>query len=365
MTVILNPSPPASQAGTTAAQQAQPLLDGLGRAQIRTVSPTQFAGRNGSWIMELTDGSRIFVKKFNTSATSPQAFARSMNFSTFARNYPQHAPSTPKLLAGDESTGLLLFDYCSGTSLVHLIVQDALPVSFAADSGRLLARLHSGPTDGLEPAGSTLPVQMLRFGVTHTRYLDFTLAELSLYPTLQQDGELLQALEALQDAEETNRKSPIHGDLRWDQFHLNDSQLNLLDWEDFCLGDPARDIGTLAGEWIYRAVLDTVTSRGGADSPPEYFDENSATTMISHRLAAVVPQLQELWHHYRLNSSTDDSQLALRVTARLGWHLVDRSMARAAMVSRLPGIERAAAGIGRRALLDPARYSHALGFGKD
>lgn len=365
MTAITNSPPTATPAGSAAAQHADALLEGLGRAPIRAVSPAQFAGRNGTWIMELTDGSNIFAKMFNSSAASPQAFARSMNFSVFARKNPQHAPSSPGLIAGDEFSGLLLFDYCPGTSLAHLVVQDALPESFASDAGRLLARLHSGPTNGLEPACSTLPVQMLRVGVPQSRYLDFTLAELSLYPALQQDHQLQQALEALRDAEEANRRSPIHGDLRWDQFHVHDEQLNLLDWEDFCLGDPARDLGTLAGEWIYRAVLDSVTSRGGATAPPEQFDENSATERISHRIAAVVPQLRELWHHYRLNSDHDDRQLAMRVTARLGWHLVDRSLARAAMVSRLPGIERAAAGIGRKVLLDPARYSHALGFGED
>ena len=205
---------------------------------------------------------------------------------------------------------------------------------------------------------------MLGIGVPHTRYLEFTIAEMALWAQLQADSVLVKAAGELQQWEHEHQVAPIHGDLRLDQFHWYQNKLRVLDWEEFGLGDPARDLGMLAGEWIYRAVLDTVTTRGDSPAPPEIFSDDIATSHIADRISSVIPRIREMWTAYNRYSNQADEQLPVRATAHLGWHLVDRSIARAAMVSRLPGIERASAGIGRKALIDPGRYTNALGFGR-
>ncbi|GAA1408543.1 hypothetical protein AUR04nite_31410 [Glutamicibacter uratoxydans] len=206
---------------------------------------------------------------------------------------------------------------------------------------------------------------MLRHGIPKNRYVDLTLAELDLWSQLQQDEELICAAEDLLSDEKQNLTAAIHGDLRLDQFYLNDEQLMLLDWEDFGRGDAARDVGMMAGEWLYRSILDTVTSRGDGQRPPEKFNEQSATTLIAARMNEATVHIGNFWKTYKNNREASDPNLGLRATARLGWHLVERTIARAGMVSKLSGIERAALSIGRRALITPDAYQAALGLGEN
>lgn len=56
----------------------------------------------------------------------------------------------------------------------------------------------------------------------------------------------------------------------------------------------------------------------------------------------LVPNIQAMWEAYCQERHADDHQaLALRSVAFLGWHLIDRTIARASSVAKLPGIERA------------------------
>lgn len=353
----------ATPAARKAARVAADLILELGLAPITDIEPAPFAGRNGTWVMTLADESKIFVKQLFPHTASPQAFARSVAFAHFAGLQRDHAPASPALLASDADTGVLVFEHCPGTGLAHLVVEEKVPQAFPQQAGALLARLHSAPAQGLEATTiASPPIQLLRLGVPHTRFLDFTLAEMRLWSTLQSDADLLAAAEDLHRNEIANQSRPIHADLRLDQFHLHEGELRLLDWEEFGLGDPARDLGMLAGEWVYRAVLDTVTTRGNNIAPPEVFTEHSATEHIANQLNRAIPQVRSLWDSYLANGARPDAQLAVRATAQLGWHLVDRAITRASMVSRLSGIERAAAGIGRKALLDPQGFCASLGF---
>lgn len=364
--MIITAAPPtetADPAVRNAAELAGRLLDRLGRETVTETTPAAFAGRNGTWNMTLHSGGKVFVKQISAQAAGPMAFARSAAFAAFAEQSPEHAPSTPRLIGSDPEHALLVFEHCPGTSLANLLVQETIPDTFPEEVGILLARLHAGPSLGLEcSTPPSPPVEMLTVGVPHTRYLDFTVAEMALWSELQGDHELLAAVAELRASEREHQDRPTHGDLRLDQFHLHNGRLCVLDWEEFGRGDPARDLGMLAGEWIYRAVLDTVTTRGGASAPPVRFDNESATDRIAERMEALVPQIRRMWAAYADTADNADGELPIRATAHLGWHLVDRTITRAPMVSRLPAIERAAAGIGRQALLSPARYADALGF---
>ncbi|GAB3536468.1 hypothetical protein GCM10027403_17310 [Arthrobacter tecti] len=330
---------------------------------VTEIAPPGFAGRNGAWIMTLDSGKRVFAKQISLDKAGSTAFDRSIQFASFAQMHPQHAAASARLIASDAEHSLLVFEYCPGTSLAKLLVNERIPASFSTNVGKLLARLHSGPIEGLhETNHPSPPLPMLRFGIPQERYVQFTLAEIRFWSDLQHDAKLVQAATDLRGWESEHQTAPIHGDLRLDQFHMRGEELHLLDWEEFGRGDPARDLGTLAGEWIYRAVLDTVTSRAGAGAPPLRFDAASATRRITERMQHLAPQIRQMWAAYQAQATRPDTDLAIRATAHLGWHLVDRTIARASHVAQLPGIERAAAGIGRKILLAPARYTAALGF---
>lgn len=327
--------------------------------RVQAVSSPSFRGRNKSWVLTFDGGDKVFLKQVNKTTAGPYAFDRSVNFAKFSDSNPTNVPNSPKLLASHRPSGLLAFEYCNGESLAKLFVDETIPDSFSRQVGSSLAKLHAGPTDNLqEVAHPSPPVQMLKQGISYQRLTDFSLAEISLWSKLQQDQELVDCAAALKAAEENHSVSPVHGDLRLDQYQMHQNQLNLLDWEEFGVGDPARDLGTFAGEWIYRGVLDTVTTRGGAGEPPQQFSEESANQRIAERIGHLVPNIQVMWEAYCQERHDDDYHaLASRSVAFLGWHLIDRTIARASSVAKLPGIERAAAGIGRRILLAP-RSTH-------
>ncbi|MDY6052401.1 MAG: class V lanthionine synthetase subunit LxmK [Rothia sp. (in: high G+C Gram-positive bacteria)] len=345
-------------------QHVQKLLPEDYYGRVQAVSSPSFRGRNKSWILTFDDGDKVFLKQVNKTIAGPYAFDRSVNFAKFSDSNPTNVPNSPKLLASHRPSGLLAFEYCNGESLAKLLVDETIPDSFSRQVGSSLAKLHAGPTDNLqEVAHPSPPVQMLKQGISYQRLTAFSLAEISLWSKLQQDQELVDCAVALKAAEENHSVSPVHGDLRLDQYQMHQNQLNLLDWEEFGVGDPARDLGTFAGEWIYRGVLDTVTTRGGAEEPPQQFSEESANQRIAERIGHLVPNIQVMWEAYCQERHDDDYHaLASRSVAFLGWHLIDRTIARASSVAKLPGIERAAAGIGRRILLEPQKYTQILGF---
>lgn len=359
---------PASMAPSTfeAAERVNSLLIKSGYPQSVEISSAAFAGRNDTWVMTLADHSRVFVKRFVNGASAEDAFERSLMHESTVAQAQEDPQTTPRVLASDHDLKVIAFEYCAGTSVAHLIVDEILPQSFASTAGKLVAQLHNLPSDHLpetSPAYGT--VQMLRHGIPKFRYVDLTLAELDLWARLQQDEELISAAEHLFCGEKQNLTTAIHGDLRLDQFYLNGEQLVLLDWEDFGRGDAARDVGMMAGEWLYRSILDTVTSRGDGEKPPEKFDEQSATTLIAARMNEATAHIGNFWQTYKNNREASDPNLGRRATARLGWHLVERTIARAGMVSKLSGIERAALSIGRRALITPDAYQVALGLGEN
>jgi aminoglycoside phosphotransferase (APT) family kinase protein len=108
-----------------------------------------------------------------------------------------------------------------------------------------------------------------------------------------------------------------------DQFLLADDRLHITDFEEARIGDPARDIGAFAGEWLFLAAT-------GIPAEP-----------------AVV---------------AGDDQLAVRAAAYARWHMLDRMIAASENVARLSPVNKAAAGIGRTLLLSPADFIGSLGL---
>lgn len=334
-----------------------------GEGITETIDYPKFSGRNGTWIFTASSGKRIFVKRIENEVAGEEAFSRSLQFSQYALENPLHVPPSPLLIEA-KPNNILIFDVAEGDSLAQLLIEEHLPASFPQEAGKILAKLHSGSTQKLtETKSPSLPVHMFDEAVPAERFFQFSLAEIALWASLQQDEDLIAAVVSLNKTEKTNKITPIHGDLRLDQFHLHHQKLHILDWEEFGLGDPARDLGTLAGELLYRAVLDSVTTRGKSLTLPEEFDVNTANNHLATRMSQIIPQIHRFWTSY-LNHATYpiDTELSARTTAYIGWHLIDRTLARAASVPKLPGIERAAAGIGRKILLNPDKYSFTLGI---
>ncbi len=89
----------------------------------------------------------------------------------------------------------------------------------------------------------------------------------------------------------------------------------------------------------------------------------SARWSARRRLDEVLPTLVAFAEGYRSVRSAPDDGLAVRAVAFAGWHLFERVMAAAAFRSDLSPVHRAAAGVGRTALVTPAASSPYSGWG--
>jgi hypothetical protein len=232
------------------------------------------------------------------------------------------------------------------------------------EAGLLVGRLHSTPAlatmdaDPL-PQPDLANLEALALAV----YLSLSAAEIGFWRTLQSDAVVRESLTRLRAWEERAPLVPAHCDVRLDQFLVSDGVIMLTDGEEFRLADPARDVGSYAGEWLFQAVTGLTDIPGeeaaSHDLPPSH---EEVVRNGAGRLAERRPLIAAFWRAYR-ECRAVDADLALRATAFAGWHLMDRAMAGAALNSRLTALSRAAMGIGRQAMHQPHRFVASLGLG--
>ncbi|MFI8308519.1 class V lanthionine synthetase subunit LxmK [Streptomyces sp. NPDC085927] len=323
-------------------------------------------GRNHMWSGATSEGSNVFVKRLvGDSVDVQRRYNRCVAHAKFAAAGPAKSVSTPRLLAADERSRTLIFEYVQGSrSGAELMAKDAFPDSTAREIGRAIGELHGMTVHGAEDsAGPLLPSLELLEGLPAAMFEASSNAELEAWRLMQGDARLIEGIATLLDQEFKAPKVPAHCDFRLDQVLLTDERLWIADWEEFRVADPARDVGSFAGEWLYRSIMDIATTRG--DSEIEEV-ELTAEMIIQRgvtKLSRLQPKIQQFWYGYRETRQNIDADLAHRATAFAGWHLLDRLIASASGQVRLLGPDRAAAGVGRTALLTPERFISVLGLG--
>ncbi|MEU9372484.1 class V lanthionine synthetase subunit LxmK [Streptomyces sp. NPDC048255] len=358
------------------APEVDALLRRIGTGPFDRADLTALQGRNDTWAGRTTGGARVFVKRLTGPPEDVRArMDRALGYERLVADAPAGVLRGPALLGSDPDAGLLAFEYLhDARSGAELMADQEFTPELAHRSGAALGRLHACPAgqqDQLERSTPALPSPELLEALPAAAFEEFSGAELETWRLLQNDAQLIGAVHRLLDAERAAPRVPAHCDLRMDQFLITghpgaDSRLHVADWEEFRLADPARDVGGFAGEWLHRAVHDIVTSRGDADTAAFAGLSMTRETVLARgaeKLARLRPVVQEFWRGYRDARPDADPGLAERATAFAGWHLLDRLLAGAMRSNRLLGIERAAAGIGRTALLDPARFTHVVGLG--
>lgn len=340
---------------------------GLGTFVASTVHG--FVGRNDIWAGTTSVGRAVLVKRLvGEPASTAARMRRLLTFERFAATAPKGALSAPTCLGADEALCLVAYEYLEGaTSGAELMVAETFGQELARQVGRELARLHDAPPVGLEADDlpPTLPSLAMLEGLSAAHFMRASAAELQAWQLLQGDRELHEALRSLLAEEQEAPHVPAHCDLRVDQLLVESGRLHVIDWEEFRVADAARDVGSFAGEWLYRAVLDVVTHRGdavGKREQPLRLDPDSVRARGVEKLARLRPLVRSFWDGYRAGRRELTAGLEIRATAFAGWHLLDRLLAGAANNSRLQPVQRAAAGVGRTALLAPDRFVTAVGL---
>ncbi|MFJ4595392.1 MULTISPECIES: class V lanthionine synthetase subunit LxmK [unclassified Kitasatospora] len=362
-------------------------LAALGFAPLDPDSLVSHLGRNDSWAGRTTDGTGVFIKRLDGQAPDgTDRYDRSCAFESARTGAGALSWESPALLGGDRKRLVLVFDLLvdavTGNTLAD---EDGFDTGLARRAGRALAELHGFPTADVRPK----PRPGTRTGhrlaaLTVAEYTASSGAELALWGLLQQDRRLHGALRALDARSAAADHLPVHGDLRLDQFLLCDGTLQLTDWEEFQLADPAIDLGGFVGQWLYRAAsrmftgvdtdeVDAEVDATDPDPDPDLTDADAdggrpadahGTLMRSgeRELAAVLPVIGAFWQGYRQHADRLDPELAERVVGYAGWHLFDRTMATASVRPTLSAVQRGIAGVGRGALLAPDRFIEAIGL---
>jgi hypothetical protein len=308
------------------------------------------AGRNRSWAGSTSLGRRVFVKQLG-------ARRRLHRTAAFEEAMQSAGLPSPRSLGTCEehlvSVSELVEDATSGADLAQT---DEFDPALAATAGDLVATLHSlPPGSASDSSRPPLPDPDLLNALPLATYLGSSNAELTFWRLVQSDSAIAASVARLLADSDRASHVPAHCDLRLDQFLRSGGRLLLTDGEEFRLADPARDVGSFAGEWLFRSVAGLVTDLDDNPTEAEIIDT------AAQRLAARRPIVASFWSAYT-DARDPDPGLAARATAFAGWHLLDRAVAGAARSSRLAPPLRAAMGVGRQALTAPGRFAAAIGL---
>ncbi|MFJ4966811.1 hypothetical protein ACIP6P_30905 [Streptomyces sp. NPDC088729] len=375
--------------GLDAAPEVNALLERLGLGPFVPDGLTAFGGRNDNWAGTTTGGQQVFVK---TVARAPDGsrpeIDRALAFEAAAARLPAGSPlRTPEHLGTDRAAAVSAFRLLPGARSGSEVALDGdFDDGLCAAAGRAVATLHAldtptaldthaldthaldthaldTPTALTAPAIDTAeaplpPMGWLRaFPWSEVR--DRSMAQIAAWRLVQDDAEVVAALHRLRERERTAPRTPAHCDLRFDQFIVHGTTLHLCDWEEFRRADPARDVGAFVGEWLFQAAYSVFAPTGEAtaaqDTAALGFDlthqeivERGAAGLRRH-----TPRIAAFWAGYT-SCRTPDPELAERAVGFAGWHLFDRLIATAQAHAVLSPVARAAAGIGRTLLLNPA-----------
>lgn len=359
--------PSASAVDSPVGASVEQLLGQLRLGSLSASDVYSYPGRNENWSGITDTGDSVFVKRLKGSPEeSLKRYRRIVAFERLATAGVRPFPR-PEFLGGDEERRLLVFrmldDIRSGSELA---AEKEFTESMSAQAGRTLAALHRLPFRDEDFPGPDPhpfpPVDDLR-SLPLEMYVHATGAFVQAWGLLQRDSALLEGLERLRATEAEVARVPVHGDLRLDQFLLTDTAFYVNDWEEFRLGDPARDVGAYVGEWLHRAVL-RIPAQETEDAFSAVLTHEEVVARGSEELTRVLPLVSAFHRGYREGGGPDDDGLVVRATSYAGWHLIDRLIASTRESGRLSAIVRAAAGIGRTALLDPRSFVSTVGLGE-
>lgn len=345
----------------------QKLLDQLGLGCLVIDTATPILRRNDSWSGITTSGAEVFVKRISTD--DPSRYRRACIFEILSGVTPIPGLTTPHCHGWDDTSQLQVFQWVRDAEIATDLLYDGrLTCDLAQRVGVSLAALHTTvPASGLglERVDFPLPTTEWLAALPSRMYDRASAGELQVWRMLQQDESLAPAIARLRADENAAAATMIHGDVRLDQIlvDVRGGVVHLTDWEEFRIGDPARDTGAFVGDLLCHAASRALRNTSGSASTPVGERADISTTDIAAELARIQPVLRAFWRGYRVNGNVGD-ELAHRTVAFAGWHTYDRLIAQAQRSARVSAVARGVAGMGRNLLRDPGRFLTTLGLGK-
>ncbi|WP_285640199.1 class V lanthionine synthetase subunit LxmK [Lentzea sp. NBRC 102530] len=337
------------------------LLDRLGLGTLDWQAATTVVGRNDNWLGTTTTGERVFVKRIvGTPAEVTSGLRRTAAF------YRCAGPIlSPALLGQDEDSAVQAFRGLDDVRTGEKAALDrTFDVDLGAQAGKALASVHRldpGPLAETEQALPEHPHEDVFGGISAEMYTESSQAQLQAWHLVQQDDVIVRSLAPLEDRGADVVRTPTHGDLRLDQFLIADHGLHLADWETFRLADPARDVGSFVGEFLYHAIFRHLAdrTRAAARRVPV---PNIVLTERWQPYREVRPVVEAFWQAYHHARPSPD--VAERAVVFVAWHLLDRMFIDAMARPRLDGVGHTLFRIARTILVAPHRFHTTLGLAR-
>ncbi|WP_446664895.1 class V lanthionine synthetase subunit LxmK [Flexivirga sp. B27] len=320
-----------------------------------------FVGRNDNLLMSLSDGRQVLVKRLLGPADSiRQRLESTIAFEEGHARGAELSFRTPHFYGSDDELALLVYEYLPESLTVQEILSRGwLDEDHAGDLGRMVADIHRLQTarDAAHPARSANSF----YALSVEDFANCSGAETEAWSLLQHDRRVVEAMKSLRTMSEEAPRRPVHADLRLDQFVLKDDVTYLVDWEEFRLGDPAIDVGTVIGEFLHFGAAGLFKDLDVDPSLAPGAAHEALMAQGASHLAEVEPLVTAFWRAYR-DTAEPDADLAVRATAYAGWHFFDRLLSGALHGAMLSAADRGLAGIGRGALIDPEHFVPSLGL---
>lgn len=317
-------------------------------------------GRNISAIVESSGGKQLFIKTI-VGSDSKIRFHRSISFSINQSSLPKTF-HTPELYESDEQTFTAAYQVVANATKMSDLAQE----NRVADTqwrviGSKLALLHAWKPN--EPERICRKVSTLPPTLNSTLSLSLlecsSLGQIELWQLIQHDPELENALDILVRRE--YEPVPIHGDIRSDQLLESRNDIWVIDWEDFRLGDAARDLGSILGEICFQKLRFLVRRAGEGNR--EISEENVRLAGVQ-LIEEVKPSLRAFWEGYSQSIELKGRTELLDATiGYMGWQMFDRVMSIGSFIGRITDFEKALAGIGRQMIIHRGSYASVLGLG--
>jgi hypothetical protein len=340
-------------------------LDKLGLGALSDDEVTAFPGRNDIWAGITTVGMPVFVKRVEGEPSDVRRrLDRMAAMADALREHP--VVRTPRLLGIDNDRRLVAFELLEdAVTAADLVAVGGLSDDVAYESGAMVGALHRLSWPEALAADTSEPPNPPTYGLAAIpleAYVAMTAGEMEVWRILHNDQEVADAVRRIRDREQRCSRTVIHGDLRLDQLLRHRGRLYLADWEECRVADPARDIGAIVGECVYRAVLGMVSTKHTSDAE---VTEDQVLANGAREFELLVPLIEAFWDGYRQvrPEAADDEDLTVRAVTFAGWHMFDRAWAVGHHSARLSPLHRAAAGVGRTALIKPDVLVATLGLG--
>ncbi|MFH9888584.1 class V lanthionine synthetase subunit LxmK [Streptomyces luteogriseus] len=347
---------------------ARQVTERLGLGSFQPSDETPRGGRNENVAGTTSRGREVFVKKL-VGGDGAHRLRKLISFEQTCRPHLLPSLRTPECLGWDTATSVVVFHWLRTAEPGHtLAASDSLTDDLARRCGALLASVHATPSRLLAPVPRPSEPSLLK-ALPLSYYEQASGAELEVWRVLHGDDRVAASLDSLRKASTEAEHTLIHADLRLDQFLFAPEGPLLCDWEEWDVGDPARDIGAFTGEWLHRAVLGMATGSpsdsGGA--LPAVLDTPSPRARVLDRglsrLATARDKVAAFWAGYTDTLGKPADDLAVRATGYAGWHLLERVLSGAQRLPHSSTLDRMMLGIGSTALASPRKFVDVIGLG--